>query len=227
MTVRRSTIGWAIAVTLTFAVVGGVWRYGIIPTPSFPALAERPDPTIAGRIAYVPADDDHGSDDRSCIVVVSASGGGPSRSLACGHRSYRRFAFDDTGRVLVESDDDRGELTGTAYDPTTGAILARRLPFPDAGEGEPSLEAEGCHDDETEVRLVLRDGDGTVERVVFSARAPRDYCFEEVVMAPDGVHFAIVDSDGRLLVGSTDRSGLRLLREDVRSYESPVWSQAR
>ncbi len=227
MTIRRSTVGWVIAATLTFAVVGGVWRYGIIPTPSFPALAERPDPTISGRIAYVPADDDHSSDERSCIVVVEASGAGPSRSMACGHRSYRRFAFDDTGRVLVETDADQGEPTGTAYDPRTGAVVAHHRPFPDVGGSEPSLEAEGCHDDESDVRLVIRKGDGTVERVVFSARAPRDYCFEEVVMAPDGLHFAIVDSDGRLLIGSTDRPGLRLLRDDVRPYESPVWSQAR
>lgn len=72
---RRATVAVAVAGAVTLAVAGAVWRYGIVPVPEFTALAERPDPSIAGTVTF------RGDDD--CLRAVPAGGGTVRRAGRC------------------------------------------------------------------------------------------------------------------------------------------------
>ena len=84
---RRATVAIAVAGAVTLAVSGAVWRYGIVPVPTFPGLAGRPDPAITGTVTF------RGKDE--CLRAVPAGGGAVRRAGPCD--DDRRFEAGGIG----------------------------------------------------------------------------------------------------------------------------------
>jgi hypothetical protein len=135
-----------------------------------------------------------------------------------------------TGTVTFHGDDQCPRVVPAAGGRVRRAGLCDRTLLAGAPAGEPRLadgsEVEVPYDDDQRARIVARSPVDGRERTLVSVRAPADYSFETVVVSPDRRFLLVVDSEGRLLVGTADgASGLRLLATGAESYGRPVWHQ--
>jgi hypothetical protein len=132
------------------------------------------------------------------------------------------------GTVTFRGDDDCLRVVPAAGGPVRRLGPCDSDAFGPGSSGEARLpdgsEVEIPYDDdERRARIVVRAPDGE-ERTLVSVRAPADYSFETVVVSPDGRFLLTVDSEGRLLVGSTEGSSvLRLLATGAEPYGQPAW----
>ena len=108
---RRAVISIVAAVSVLVIVTVAILVFGVIPLPDFPSLADQPDPSIPGTVAYVEYDE------TPCLFTVPASGGA-GREAWCG-REYVEFpAWTSDGLLVVT--DWAGAPTYVLIDPTTG-----------------------------------------------------------------------------------------------------------
>jgi len=213
---RRWLVAVGVAVVL---VVAGIFVVASIVdmsrVPEFPSLAARPDPSLAGTVAYLdwsrPA----------CVRVVDAAGG-PTKVLGC-DGNYLEWL--DDGRLLVlRYDQPAGPETQT---PTGGTILdvaagtneqvplediPPRMPEgPDPAVG-PNGERITVVGRDGEVEVLLDDGSGT--RRLLSAQGGSAYEMGVQAWSPDGEWVLLSDSAARLLLVTTDEpSETRVLAE--------------
>lgn len=207
MTPRRRTVMAVVASVLVLAAVTAViFVFGVIPLPDFPSLADRPDPSIPGTVAYVVHERE------SCIMTVPASGGVP-REVWCG--GYADVPTWTAGGLLVVTDY-FAEPVYVLIDPATGREVDR-VPIETGTDGAPKtypydlrrrrpdgavVFTDWARDGAAVVRVRFADGS---ERTILSVEnGPRDYNFPDAQWSPDGSRLLISDSAGRLIVAGVE-----------------------
>jgi hypothetical protein len=203
------------AIVIAVLVVGFLLVRDLIafgrPAPEFPSLADAPDQSLHGTVAYFAMDEAGKTQVNSGCVRVVAAAGAPSRDVLC-----LTDEGDDTGPELAFLPD--GRLQVTMYSWPTGQDLVvswRKVVDLRTGETEevsivglqatpaelgPTVSATGERI-ATEVRnnqaeLVLTGADGA-SRSLWTAEVSPDYSIA-AIWAPDGEW--VLAYDGRLLV---------------------------
>jgi hypothetical protein len=193
-------------------IVKGLVEYGK-PPPTFPALANNPDPTLMGTIAYL--------DSPSGCVRVAAVAGQPSKSVFC-FPSSPALHYDLDWLTLVWLPNGRLEITTHSWPPKqrirvdsqrivdvrTGAVQTipdSELPATvreDLGSG-PTVNSKGekltVSKHGTRATLTVTGPSGS--RTLLTARGNTEYRFIDPRWGPDET-WALVD-DGRLLLVTT------------------------
>jgi hypothetical protein len=235
---------WGIAVTAGVVLLGfAAWiAFNVFvdesrPVPSFPSLAEKPDPSLQGTVAY--------TDRNGCVRLVAAAGT-PSKEVYClptEDMSKAPQVGKEVGPQPVWLPDGRLEVTVFRMDPsqakgskTAPELVAgwRKILDVRAGEvedvptselpstpnltTEPTVSPDGKRvtvrsDQMTgKVKVVLSDDTGS--RTVLTAHGPGKYMYSmRAFWAPSWQWIAA--DDGRILVITTDDpSTTRVLVDD-------------
>jgi hypothetical protein len=220
---RRATVSIVGAILVLVIVTAIIVVFGVIPLPEFTALADQPDPTIPGTVAYLDFGDD------PCLFTLPASGGQPTE-VWCG-RDYVEFPVWTADGLLVLTD----WTTEPAYlliDPATG-MEVDRIPVEERGaESEPParplderreradgaiVHTGGRRGDAAEV--LVRPAGGPDQTILSVADAPADYDFYDAQWSPDGGWVLVADNAGRLLVvGADGDPGARVLVEGLQDW---------
>jgi hypothetical protein len=197
------------AAAVVIAAVIIILTVGLVPLPDLPSLADNPDPTIPGTVAYV-----HGTYDDACIVVIPAGGGEP-RDAWCGSQAPEVIAFTPDGLLVVsgwfESPMHPEGPTLLIIDPQTGAEvdeirLDSRVPGswpPDRTRRDDGAMLRTGSRDEGVAELRISVPGSTADSIL-RLEGPRDYEFMEAQFSPDGSWVLAVDSRGRLLIVGAD-----------------------
>jgi hypothetical protein len=222
---RRATI---LAAGMALLVAAVVWGVGVQPIPDYEALAERPDPSIPGRVAFLR------SGERPCVWVVPAAGGEP-RLLACTDDAAARggdwlggpVAWTPEGNVAVQAFGAYGNPV-LVFDPDTRRLVERIVA--DAPLLEGGDPAGGPRGDGTRI-LVNRSGRTATLGLAPVAASPREiarvagppgYGFADPRWSPDGEWILVRDTHERLLVvRAREGSAPRILAE--RSWGPYAW----
>lgn len=220
---RRAVVSIVGAVLVLMLVTVIILVFGIIPLPEFASLADQPDPSIPGTVAYVGVDED------SCLLTVPASGGEP-HEVWCGREFVEFPAWSPEGLLVLT--DWSAEPTYLLIDPVTGTEVDR-VPVGDPGaEGEPPprrLDERRERADGAVVRtdgrsngeaaVVVRFLDGSEQTIVSVKDTAADYYFYEAQWSPDGEWVLVTDNAGRLLiVGADGTPGARVLIEGLQDW---------
>lgn len=212
---KRTWISVGGAVLVVVVVTAIIFVFGVIPLPKYPSLADQPDPSIPGTVAYLVSDED------SCLFTVLASGD-VQREIWCGRSYVQDPVWTSDG--LLALTDWSSEGAWVLIDVSTGVQVAR-IPFGDEPipdlTGERHERADGAFvsteqygNGTTEVNVRLPDG--SLHTVLSVTDAPRDYHFAQVQWSPDGAWILVTDSAGRLLVvGADGTPGARILAEGL------------
>lgn len=219
---RWVALGGALAVVALVGLVAVLVRQEARPIPSFPRLADRPDPALTGTVAYTAPD--------GCIRVVAAAGN-PSKEVYCPPASDpSKLAKEgkEAGPQLAWRDDGRLEITMFRWKPTQGKtdrapdlepgwqrlvdvqtgevteVPAAQVPSEPRPVAGPTTNAAGQRltwtSDPASGHVVVKvtDDDGT--RTLLDVRGPGKYGYDltTAAWAPSG-RWVIAD-DGRLLV---------------------------
>jgi hypothetical protein len=216
---RRTVIAAVGAGIVVVGVLVAIVVFGFVSPPTFPRLADEPNPAIPGRVAFLRYEEDFS---RACIHVVDASGGA-ERSLGC-DLFVHDLAWSVDGHLLALV----GFPEAAVLDPETGQVRrffedeaafdayhrTRRFQHSDAGRLLTRQEFDG-----RATVSVLAPGGVPVE--IASVTGPRGYSFHAAVWSPDGRWALVMDSSARLLVVAADGSqGPYLLAERA---DSPAW----
>ncbi len=213
-------LGVGIALVVGILAVVGV---AVVPdmvrgVPSFPSLADTPDPSLHGTVAYF--------DDGSRCVRIVAAAGRPAKDVLClpamDVPSAQKLG-KEIGPQLVWRTDGQLEVTmfrmpftpGPGLNPGWQKVVDVRtgtvtdtpeadVPYEANTTSQPSVSPSGARltwtsDDQTgRVRITVTDANGT--RTLLSARGPGSYTYglHAVFWPPDGRWVAA--DDGRLLV---------------------------
>jgi len=185
------------------------------PVPEFPALAEDPDPSLHGTVAYFVMDEDDKTQVQSGCVRVVAAAGAPYRDVLCltdaGYDTGPELAFLPDGRLQVTmyswpTDQDLVVSWRKIVDVRTGETeqaSTAGLPATPAELGpvvSPTGERIAAEVRNNHAELVLTGADG-VSRTLWSADVGLEYSIE-AIWAPDGEW--VLAYDGRLLVVTPD-----------------------
>ena len=185
------------------------------PVPEFPSLADDPDPSLHGTVAYFAMDEQEKTQVTGGCVRVVAAAGAPSREVLCidgrDHEVGPQLAFLPDGRLEVtmfSRSPDQPLVTAwqKIVDVRTGEtedVPAAQLPEEPFGQGAtvaPTGEQISTDLQANTARLVLTDADG-VSRTLWSADVPPDYRIG-AIWAPNWEW--ILAYDGRLLVVTLD-----------------------
>ncbi len=219
---RRAIVSIVGAVSVLAVVTAVIFVFGVIPLPDFPPLADQPDPSIPGTVAYVEFGD------TQCLTTVPASGGDP-REVWCSMNYVEYPSWTADGLLVVL--DYNAEPTYLLIDPSTGTEVDRvpqgnqpdptvPLPYPsDTRTERPDgarVRIEGSRDGATSVIVRV---DGSDQTILSVEGAPSDYSFVEAQWSPDGAWVLASDTEGRLLVVGADGSpGARVLVDGLRQY---------
>lgn len=221
------------------ALVAGVAAAGYLvvrevgrPVPDFASLAENPDPSLHGTVAYFA--------DRSGCVRIVAAAGRPVRDVLCLPAMDVAKAEElgkETGPQLVWLPDGRLEVTMFRMVPKSPELNAGWQKIVDVRTGEvedvpaaevpsgpnldtrPSLSPEGerivtSSDPESgRIKVVLSSDEGS--RTVLSAQGPPSYTYglRAAFWAPDGRWIAA--DDGRILVITPGDAVTRVLTDET------------
>lgn len=230
MTDTRKVITSIIASAVVIGVVVGlVLTFAVIPLPDYPSLADNPDPSISGTVAY--ARWDNGD---LCVSTVAA-GGGEAREVLCDRNiAFGEFAPGWTADgMLVLQDYGPASDVFRIVDPATGETI-ERVPFDlekRAAEpyrtGNSTASADGStvftDGDRGNVRLVVRDSAGT-DRTILEAEGPKNYWFEWSTWSPDGAWILVQDSEGRIIIIAAEGDpNPRILVEGVDGWMAAYW----
>ncbi len=221
---REKRAGLA-AIGVALAVAAAIWAFGIAPLPDFPSLADRPDPSIPGRVAFVRFGE------RPCVHVVPAGGGAARRLLCSDEDTWERgevawfggpIRWTRDGRIVVQAFGPAGSEAIVVH-PETGRVLDRiaveeplaERPLP----GSDDVRSDGAK------LIVRRSGREAVlgfapvdasPREVARVSGPPTYTFWEARWSPDGEWILVRDSNQDLLVvRAADRAPVRLLADRV------------
>jgi len=201
-----------------FFVVRDLIAFGR-PAPEFPALAEGPDPSLHGTVAYFAMDEDDKTQVQSGCVRVVAAAGAPHRDVLClsdaGYDTGPELAFLSDGRLQVTmyswpTDQDLVVSWRKIVDVRTGEmeeVPVAGLPATPAELGpviSPTGERIAAEVRNNHAELVLTGADG-VSRTLWSADVSPEYSIE-AIWAPDGEW--VLAHDGRLLVVTPDDPAL-------------------
>jgi len=219
---RRAIVSIVAAVSVLAVVTVIIFVFGVIPLPDFPSLADQPDPSIPGTVAYVEFDDTR------CLVTVPAAGG-ETREVWCGQQYMEYPSWTADGMLAIL--DYNAEPTYLLIDPATGTEVDRirqadqtgatgPFPTPSGNRQErpdgATVRTEGRQDGEASVIVRV---DGSEQTILSVEGAPSDYGFIEVQWSPDGEWVLVSDSEGRLLiVGADGTPGARVLVDGLRPY---------
>lgn len=210
----------AVAVLIGVVVFAFVREVGR-PVPDFPSLADAPDNTLTGTVAYTA--------DGGCVRIVAAAGA-PSKEVYCippMDVSAAEMKGKELGPQLVWLDDGRLEITmfrmtdppGPDYlagwqrvvDVRTGEVT--ETPASDV-PSEPNLTTRPTTDprgrevtftsDPASGRISIDLVEGSSRRTLLSAQGPPNYTYglDAAFWAPDWSWIAA--DDGRILVVTTD-----------------------
>ncbi|MDR9452236.1 MAG: hypothetical protein RI637_13585 [Acidimicrobiia bacterium] len=220
---RRAIVSIVAAVSVLVVVTVIIFIFGVIPLPDFPSLAEQPDPSIPGTVAYVAFDDD------PCLVTVPASGGGVVERVWCG-RQYVEFPSWTADGLLVVVDY-TAQPSYLLIDPTTGTAVDRipqdnqpgepvPLPYPSTVRQErpdgARVRTDGLRGGEASVIVRINGEDQTILTV---ENAPSDYSFIDAQWSPDGAWVLVSDTAGRLLiVGADGNPAARVLVDGLQEW---------
>lgn len=225
---RKKKIAFGIAALVVLAVVALLWpalTSAYRPDPKFPSLADSPDSSLKGTVAYY-------ADASDCVRIVAAAGQ-PSRDVLCpagpnqskaaskGKEIGPGLAWLPDGRLEVTMfrfADEKGEQlkgswqkiidvrTGKAQDVPAAEVPAAPAPA-DHPMVSPSGEQITVTSEEGQVQVTLRDNAGT--RTLLSAEGGMDYRLG-AFWAPNWQW--IVADDKRILIITTgDPSVTRVL----------------
>ncbi len=197
------------------------------PVPEFPSLADDPDPSLHGTVAYFAMDEKEKTQVTEGCVQVVAAAGAPSREVLCitqeEHEVGPQFAFLPGGQLEVtmfsrSPDQPLVAAWQKIVDVRTGEVEdvpAAQLPEAPFGQGAtvaPTGEQIGTDLQANTARLVLTRADG-VSRTLWSADVPPDYGIE-AIWAPNWEW--VLAYDGRLLVVTLDDPArIRLLASEA------------
>ncbi|MFQ5966550.1 MAG: TolB family protein [Acidimicrobiia bacterium] len=215
MTSRTRVIIAAVSsAVVLLAVVGIILAFGLIPVPEYPSLAENPDPSIPGTVAYSTFEERDGEFGRECVYVVPA-GGGDARLLSCGQEFGFALAWTADGLLATESFEFGPAIV--VLDPQTGQEVDR-IDFTGGFNGEPPDEeifslvhidrsrrpdgarVETGREHGPGSSITVRLPDGTTHELISVTEAPPSYAFFESQWSPDGQFVLTADSEGRLIV---------------------------
>ncbi len=226
---RKVIVSIVASVVVVGVVVGLVLAFAVIPLPDYPSLAENPDSTIAGTVAY--ARWDNGD---LCISTVAA-GGGESREVLCDRNiAFGEFApgWTPDGMLVVQDYSPSSDVF-RVIDPETGDTVDRVPLDMDKRAVEPyrmdqyAPASDGstvfAEDNRGSVRLVVRSPNGA-ERTILEAEGPKNYWFEWSSWSPDGEWILVQDSKGRIIVIAAEGDpNARILVEGVDGWMSTFW----
>lgn len=224
---RRAVVGVGAAGLVLVGTALGILLLGYVPLPSFESLAESPDPSLAGTVAYI-----RGDRDQACVAAVPAAGGEP-RELYCHPYGPGELAWTADGHVAVMTWEEPGGSLLVVLDATSGEVVGE-IPWDRTGP-EPATdwarERTERADGARLVTAAASAGRATVSvrppggpaRTLIDVEGPRDYRFTAAQWSPDGRWVLASDSRGRLvIVGADGEPGPRLLVASARE----VWSAA-
>ena len=235
---RSVALGLSLAVVCAMAVAVVTFGVGLTlgphEAPAFPSLAQHPDPSLQGTVAYL--------SDRSGCVRVRAASGTPVKDVYCLPARDVKTAQKlgkELGPQLVWRPDGRLEITmfrmtdppGPGFrkgwqkvvDVRTGAVQdvpAAQVPSVPNRTTHPSINAAGqrltwTSSDNGRVAVVLHEG--TTSRTLMSAQGPGEgtYRLGAVFWSPDGQWVAA--DDGRILVITPGRPAVTRVLTDESS----------
>lgn len=230
------------SVVVVGVVVGLVLVFAIIPVPDFPPLADDPDPSILGTVAFI-----RSNGDELCLSTIPA-GGGPEHEVLCDRDlNFTEFESGWTpDGMLVLLEYGPANQGYRIVDPQTGETL-ERIPFAQDSLIESPI-GKGLTESSADQNLYI-DGNrgapqlvlaiqGESERILLEAEGPADYWFEWARFSPDEHWILLRDSEDRLIVVSaTGDPRPRTLVEAIdfwmaaswfiEGYEEGTWSPAK
>lgn len=215
---RMPVVAWVFLGVLALVVgVGGffVVRAVMIPTPEFPSLADTPDPTLTGTVAFIRSYPDE------CVYLVAASGGEPKK-VACVEGSPGDLSWTPDGKIQAtryKGGEGTDPTASWIIDPKTGeveTVPADEIPpqsyDPEEGPEVKAPNGETVACDSSNGKLTLTLGTKQGERTLLSVDAPDTYCMRVQAWNPDGSWFLVSDDlDRTLLVTTDDPSTTRVL----------------
>ena len=202
------------AVVVGFFVVRDLIAYGR-PVPEFPSLADDPDSSLHGTVAYFAMDTEPKTQINSGCVRVVAAAGSPSRDVLCltdeGYDTGPQLAFLPYGRLEVTmfswpTDQPLVVAWQKIVDVRTGEtedVSAAQIPAAPVAMGPtatPAGERITATSQGNSAELVLTDADGG-SRTLWSAEVSPEYSIK-AFWAPDWEW--VLACDGRLLVVTID-----------------------
>ncbi len=214
----RSRTLMILAVVAALMLVGGfffgraLW-WSLRPTPTFSSLAEHPDRSLHGTIAYIaPYPHDN------CIRVVAASGA-TSKQVACVDGAAGELEWLPDGRLQstrYKGGEGTADTKRWIINVDTGAVetipkekIPPRTDAPTVVVG-PDGERVTTKSSRGRLTTTLTTGQGT--RTLLSVGAPDTYTFGPPVWNRDGSWFVVKDDlDRLLLVTTADPSRTRVL----------------
>ncbi|MEZ5141469.1 MAG: hypothetical protein R2726_02980 [Acidimicrobiales bacterium] len=215
---RRRGVAAAVSAGIVVVVAVAVALLGVPRPPSFPSLADDPNPAYVGTVAYVRDD----GPDGWCVTVVDASGA-PRRDLRCGSGPPPEW-IDWTADGMVEvatAATAGGEPQVDVVDPVSGGVV-RQTTSGWSKSGSPDdvgpMSSDGAvaeiRRDGERRSVEVREPDGTT-RTVLSVEAPTSYDLVDVRWGPDGRWLLVVDGDGRLIVVPRQDGAPAVLADDL------------
>ncbi|GBD86072.1 hypothetical protein BMS3Abin02_02497 [bacterium BMS3Abin02] len=222
---KRGTLAVVLSVLVLAAVLAVVLVFGVVPFPEYPSLAEQPDPSIPGTVAFIRGDDP------PCLEVVPA-GGGVSRELRCGRDiGGKGLAWTSDG-LIVTFDFSAYPPQYALIDPASAQVVERI----DAGQGGPEplfAESGTSRRADGTVLIADRSADGATlmirepnkePRLLLEVNGPRNYRFNTVTWSPDGNWVMVIDSESHLLiVHALGDPQPRILADGLQPWMSAAW----
>jgi hypothetical protein len=197
----------------------GLWE-SMRPVPDFESLADDPDPSLVGTVAFLSADADE------CVSVIAASGGA-AKQVGCvdgfefgGALSWLpdgRVQFTRYSRPNAEGQD---EAVSAIIDVQTGSVeqvpAADVPPEPAEQEVVPGPNGETIATSSSGGRLTLDLVTSEGTRRLLSVGAPSTYTVGQPAWSADGSYFVAKDDLDRLLLVTTRHpSTTRVLVNDA------------
>lgn len=225
---RKAVISAIAAVVVVGLVVGLVLVFAFIPLPEYGSLADEPDSSIPGTVAFARWDDGD-----LCVWTIPA-GGGDEREVLCDNNiGFGEISpgWTPDGMLVVEQFGPSKEVF-RIIDPETGETIDR-ISFEQTGafDGPVGREFVVTQDglsvyvdgDRDSAQLLLESPSGS-ERVVLEVEGPADYRFDWARLSPDGEWILTQDSEGRLIIVAVEGDpNARILVDDVDGWMAAAW----
>lgn len=221
---REKRAGLA-AAGVALAVAAAIWAFGIAPLPDYPSLADDPDPSIPGRIAFVRLGE------RTCLHVVPAAGGSARRLLCSDEESWGRgqvawfggpIRWTRDGLIVVQAFGPAGSEAIVVH-PETGRVL-ERISVEEPLAERPLPGIDDVRSDGAKLIVSRSGGDAALgitpvdasPRELARVSGPPTYAFWEARWSPDGEWILVRDSNQDILVArASEGTRLRLLADRV------------